>query len=120
MTFLSNPYVLPVALLVVSNVFMTAAWYWHLRFTGFPIWGVVLASWGLAFIEYCFAVPANRLGYRVYSAAELKTIQELITLCAFVVFSWLYLKEPPTWNTLVGFAFIAIGAAFVFRGAPAA
>lgn len=119
MAILANPYVLPIALLVVSNAFMTAAWYWHLRFTGFPIWGVVLVSWGLALVEYCFAVPANRFGYRVYSAAELKTIQEVITLAMFVVFSWAYLREPPSWNQLVGFAFIAVGAAFVFRGGTA-
>lgn len=119
MAFLTSPAILPVLLLVISNVFMTAAWYWHLRFTGFPITGVIAISWGLALIEYCFAVPANRLGYQVYSAAELKTIQEVITLTIFVIFSIVYLKEPPTWNQLVGFAFIGIGAAFIFRGTAA-
>lgn len=116
MQLLGSPAVLPILLLAVSNVFMTAAWYWHLRFTAFPITGVIAISWGLALIEYCFAVPANRIGHQVYSAAELKTIQEVITLAAFVVFSIFYLREPPTWNQLIGFVFIGIGAAFVFRG----
>ena len=120
MQFLASPYVLPILLLIVSNVFMTAAWYWHLRYTGFPIAGVIAISWGLALIEYCFAVPANRIGYRAYSAAELKTIQEVITLVIFVVFSLVYLKESLTWNHLVGFALIAVGAAFVFRGSGVA
>ena len=114
--FLASPYVLPIVLLVISNVFMTAAWYWHLRFTGLALWIVVMTSWGLALIEYCFAVPANRIGYQVYSAAELKTIQEVITLSVFTIFSLLYLKEAPSWNHLIGFALIAVGAAFVFRG----
>jgi uncharacterized protein (DUF486 family) len=83
------------------------------------LWQVVLVSWSLAFIEYCLAVPANRIGYRVYSAAELKTIQEVITLTVFVIFSLVYLKQAPTLNHLIGFAFIAIGAAFIFRGSAA-
>jgi len=118
--FFASPAVLPIVFLGISNVFMTAAWYWHLRFTGVALWTVVLISWGLAFVEYCFAVPANRIGSQVYSAAELKTIQEVITLSVFVVFSIVYLKQPPTWNHLVGFAFIAVGAAFIFRGGAVA
>ena len=95
---------------------MTLAWYGHLKFKATPLLIVILASWGIAFFEYCLAVPANRIGHGVYSAAQLKTIQEVITLTVFVGFSALYLKEAVTLNTLVGFAFIAVGAAFVFRG----
>ena len=108
--------VMPIALLIVSNVFMTFAWYGHLKFTDRPLLLVVIASWCIAFVEYCFAVPANRIGYAVYSAAELKTIQEVITLLVFVVFSIFYLREPMTPNHVVGFAFIALGAFFVFKG----
>ncbi|MGP9820287.1 DMT family protein [Salinarimonas sp. NSM] len=107
---------LPILLLVLSNVFMTVAWYGHLKFPGAPLWGVVLASWGIAFFEYCLAVPANRIGHGTYSAAELKTIQEVITLCVFAVFSVTVLKEALTMNHLVGFGFIALGAFFVFKG----
>ena len=110
------PYAAPVLLLVVSNVFMTFAWYGHLKFPAAALWTVVLASWGIAFFEYCLAVPANRIGHRVYSAAELKTIQEVITLAVFALFSVLYLKEAFTLNHAVGFGFIALGAFFVFRG----
>lgn len=110
------PAVLPVLLLLASNLFMTFAWYGHLRFTDRPLWLVVLASWGLAFFEYWLAVPANRLGYSVYSGAELKTIQEVVTLTVFAGFAVLYLKEPLTWNHGVGFALIALGAWVVFRG----
>jgi uncharacterized protein (DUF486 family) len=111
-----NPYVAPVLLLVASNVFMTLAWYGHLKFPSTALWVVVLVSWGIALIEYCLAVPANRIGHRVYSAAELKTMQEVITLIVFAVFSVVYLKETFTLNHAVGFAFIAVGAFFVFRG----
>jgi uncharacterized protein (DUF486 family) len=110
------PFVLPVLLLVASTVFMTFAWYGHLRFGDRALWVVVLASWGLAFFEYWLAVPANRIGYAVYSGAELKTIQEVVTLSVFAVFSVLYLKESLTWNHGVGFALIALGAWVVFRG----
>jgi len=113
---LSSPYVLPILMLFASNVFMTAAWYWHLKFKELPLTGVILLSWGLAFVEYCLAVPANRWGNAVYSAAQLKTIQEIITLLVFVVFSIAYLQQPFTWNYAVGFALIAAGAFFVFRG----
>ena len=108
--------ILPIVLLLVSNVFMTFAWYGHLKFTDRPLWLVVMASWGIAFIEYCFAVPANRYGHAVYSAAELKTMQEVITLTVFAVFSVLYLGERMTSNHLVGFALICGGAFFVFKG----
>ena len=116
MSAILSPKVLPILLLIASNVFMTLAWYGHLKFPGKALWAVVIVSWLIALVEYCLAVPANRLGYTVYSAAELKTIQEVITLSVFVVFSVVYLKEAITWNHLVGFAFIAVGAAFIFRG----
>ena len=110
-----SPFALPVLLLIGSNIFMTAAWYWHLRFKEVPLWSVILISWGLAFIEYCMAVPANRYGNAVYSAAQLKTMQEVITLLVFAAFSVLYLKEPIGWNHAVGFTLIASGAFFVFH-----
>jgi hypothetical protein len=109
-------YITPILLLVCSNVFMTLAWYGHLNFKAKPLILVVLASWGIAFIEYCFAVPANRYGHAVYSAAQLKTIQEVITLIVFAGFSVVYLKEPLGWNHAVGFTLIAAGAGFVFAG----
>ena len=108
--------VLPIVLLLASNVFMTLAWYGHLKFTDCPLWLVVFASWMIALIEYCLAVPANRIGHQVYSAAELKTMQEVITLLVFAVFSVTYLKEALTWNHALGFGFIALGAFFVFKG----
>jgi uncharacterized protein (DUF486 family) len=114
--FLGSPYLSPILLLVGSNVFMTMAWYGHLKFKEVPLWGVILASWGIAFVEYCMAVPANRFGSAVYSTAQLKTIQEIITLLVFAVFSVLYLKEAFTWNYAIGFAFVALGAFFIFRG----
>ena len=107
---------LPVAMLLLSNVFMMFAWYGHLNFPNRPLMLVILVSWGIAFFEYCLAVPANRIGHQVYSAAQLKTIQEVITLIVFAAFSVLYLKESLTWNHAIGFALIAAGAAFVFRG----
>ena len=112
---LLSPKLLPVVMLLASNVFMTFAWYGHLKYTNSPIWFAVIASWGIAFFEYWLAVPANRIGHQVYSAAELKTMQEVITLIVFAGFSVLYLKESLTWNHAIGFCFIAIGAAFVFR-----
>lgn len=105
----------PVLLLCASNLFMTLAWYGHLRFRSAPLALVVLVSWGIAFVEYCLAVPANRIGRSVYSAAELKTMQEVITLIVFAAFSVLYLGEALRWNHAVGFAFIAAGAFFVFN-----
>jgi uncharacterized protein (DUF486 family) len=115
MAALLSPKILPILLLVASNVFMTFAWYGHLKFKASALWVVVLVSWGIAFFEYWLAVPANRLGHQVYSAAELKTIQEVITLTVFAVFSVLYLKESFTLNHLIGFAMIAGGAAVIFR-----
>lgn len=111
-----SAHISPIILLVASNVFMTLAWYGHLKFKSTPLLIVVVASWGIAFIEYCLAVPANRIGHAVYSAAQLKTMQEVITLIVFAGFSALYLKEPLTVNHAIGFAFIALGAWFVFRG----
>ena len=111
----TSPYLLPIILLLCSNLFMTMAWYGHLRFKAAPLWGVILVSWGIAFIEYCFAVPANRYGNAVYSAAQLKTMQEVITLVVFAGFSLVYLKEPIGWNHLVGFALISAGAFFIFQ-----
>jgi len=105
-----------VLMLVCSNVFMTFAWYGHLKFKTSPIWLAVTASWLIAFFEYWLAVPANRIGSQAYSAAELKTIQEVVTLSVFAVFSVFYLKEALTWNHAFGFALIAAGAAFIFRG----
>jgi hypothetical protein len=113
---LASPYVLPILMLLGSNVFMTLAWYGHLRFKETPLFGVILAAWGIAFIEYCLAVPANRWGNAVYTTAQLKTIQEIITLLVFAGFSIFYLKEAITLNHAVGFALIAAGAFFVFRG----
>ena len=110
-----STFALPILLLLVSNVFMTFAWYGHLKFKSTPLMLAILASWGLAFIEYCLAVPANRIGHAVYSTAELKTMQEVITLGVFAGFSVLYLKEPLAWNHAVGFALIALGAYFVFQ-----
>jgi len=108
------PFVAPILLLICSNVFMTAAWYGHLKFTDRPLLLIILISWGIALIEYCFAVPANRLGYGAYSAAELKTIQEVITLIVFAGFAFLYLGEKLTLSHGLGFALIATGAAVVF------
>jgi uncharacterized protein (DUF486 family) len=114
-TFIS-PYLLPILLLIGSNVFMTFAWYGHLRFKESPLLLAIVVSWGIALLEYCMAVPANRFGSAVYTTAQLKTMQEVITLVVFAGFSVLYLKEALTWNHAVGFALIAAGAFFVFRG----
>jgi len=106
----------PILLLVVSNVFMTFAWYGQLKVEHRAMWLIVLISWGIAFFEYCLAVPANRIGRAVYDPAELKAMQEVITLAVFAVFSVLWLREPFTLNHAIGFALIALGAFFVFRG----
>lgn len=111
---ISPAYWSPVALLVLSNVFMTIAWYGHLKFKAAPLLMVILASWAIAFVEYCLAVPANRIGHQVYSAAELKTMQEVITLVVFAIFSVTVLKEAFTLKHALGFAFIAFGAGIVF------
>ncbi len=104
-----------ILLLTISNVFMTFAWYGHLRFTNTILWKVVLISWGIAFFEYCFQVPANRIGYGAFTGAQLKLIQEVITLSVFAVFSVMYLREPFKWNYAVGFAFMVIAAFFIFK-----
>ncbi|HRN84448.1 MAG TPA: DMT family protein [Hyphomicrobium sp.] len=109
-------FIAPILLLALSNVFMTFAWYGHLKFKAAPIWIVILASWGIAFFEYCLAVPANRWGHGAYTAAELKTIQEVLTLLVFAGFSIWFLKEPLTVNHAVGFALIIAGAYFIFKG----
>jgi uncharacterized protein (DUF486 family) len=113
-------YLLPIGLLFVSNIFMTFAWYGHLGDMSRPIWLAVLLAWGLAFVEYCLAVPANRIGYGVYTAAELKTLQEVITLIIFAGFAVFWLGEKLTVNHLVGFSLIAAGAFFIFKGPIAA
>lgn len=115
MSALTSAYVLPVILLLASNVFMTFAWYGHLNYASKPLWMAVMASWGIALFEYWLAVPANRIGYTVYSAAELKTMQEVITFIVFAGFSVFYLKQAITTNHLIGFALIAAGAFFVFK-----
>jgi len=108
-------YALPVALLIGSNAFMTTAWYWHLRYREIPLYWVIPISWGLALFEYCLAVPANRYGSYVYDPAQLKTIQEVVTLSVFAVFSAVYLRDPLTLSQGFGFALIAAGAFFVFH-----
>lgn len=105
----------PILLLTLSNIFMTFAWYGHLKYKSAPLVTVVLLSWGIAFFEYCLAVPANRIGHGTYSAAELKTIQEVITLSVFAIFSVLFLKEAITINHVIGFTLIVAGAFFVFK-----
>ena len=105
----------PILMLIASNVFMTFAWYGHLKFKSTTLWIVVLASWGIAFFEYCLAVPANRIGSAAYSTAQLKSIQEVITLIVFAGFSVLYLGERFTLSYAVGFALIAAGAYCMFR-----
>ncbi|MBD0414578.1 DMT family protein [Oryzicola mucosus] len=115
MATLLSPKVLPILMLIASNVFMTFAWYGHLKFKTSALYVVVMVSWGIAFFEYWLAVPANRIGSDVYSAAQLKTIQEVITLTVFVAFSVFYLKEAITWHHVIGFAFIALGAGLIFR-----
>jgi uncharacterized protein (DUF486 family) len=109
------PYLAPILLLFCSNVFMTFAWYGQLKFPNAILWQVVLVSWGIAFFEYCLAVPANRIGHQVYSAAQLKTMQEIITLLVFGVFSVMYLGESLKWNHMVAFAFLCGAAFFSFH-----
>ena len=105
----------PIALLLISNVFMTFAWYGQLKFPDRPLWIVVLVSWGIAFVEYCFAVPANRIGYTMYSAAQLKTMQEIITLLVFAVFSVTYLGEAIRWNHVAAFGCLVFAGYFAFN-----
>jgi uncharacterized protein len=107
-------HIAPIVLLIGSNVFMTFAWYGHLKYTDRPLILVILVSWGIAFFEYCLQVPANRLGYAVYSPAQLKTIQEIVTLVVFAGFSVFWLGAEIRWNHLVGFVLIALAAFFIF------
>lgn len=107
--------VLTIGLLLASNIFMTFAWYGHLKFKSAPLITVILISWGIALFEYALQVPANRIGHGHFTAAQLKTIQEVITLSVFAIFSWAYLKEPITWQHGAGFALIAAGAWFIFH-----
>ncbi len=104
-----------IGLLVISNIFMTFAWYGHLKYRSAPLFVAILASWGIAFAEYCFQGPANRIGYGQFTGAQLKTIQEVITLAVFSIFSVVYLKEQLRWNYLVGFGLIVAAVFFVFK-----
>lgn len=106
---------LTILLLTISNIFMTFAWYGHLKYRNKPLFAVIIASWLIAFLEYCFQVPANRIGYGRFNAAQLKTIQEVITLVVFSIFSVLYLKEPFRWNYAVGFALIVVAVFVIFH-----
>jgi uncharacterized protein (DUF486 family) len=108
------PALAPLVFLSISNVFMTFAWYGQLKFPDRPLWIVILVSWGIAFIEYCFAVPANRIGHEVYSAAQLKTMQEIITLIVFGFFSVLYLGEAIRWNHAAAFLCLVLAGYFAF------
>ena len=108
-------YLTPILLLIASNVFMTFAWYGHLKFTDRPLFLVILVSWGIAFFEYCLQVPANRYGYTVYNPAQLKAIQEIITLCVFVAFSTFYLGTAIKWNQVAGFVLIVVAAFLIFK-----
>lgn len=105
----------PVLLLLISNIFMTFAWYGHLKFKSTALWVVILASWGIAFLEYCFQVPANRIGHEYFSAPQLKIMQEAITIMVFSIFSIFYLKEDLRWNDVVGFILILLAVVFVFK-----
>jgi hypothetical protein len=112
-----EPVMTTVLLLVASNVLMTIAWYWHLKHTDRALWTVILISWGVAFFEYCLAVPANRIGYQAgYSGAQLKIIQEVITLAVFAVFAVVYLGEAIRWNYLAACACMVAAVAFVMQG----
>jgi uncharacterized protein (DUF486 family) len=104
-----------ILLLVLSNTFMTFAWYGHLKYGhDWPLWKAIVVSWGIAFLEYCLAVPANRIGYAVFSGFQLKIIQEVITLAVFIVFALFFLKEKMAWNYLVAFVFLGVAAFFAF------
>jgi len=105
----------PVLLLICSNVFMTFAWYGHLKFKSTALWVVILVSWGIAFFEYCLQVPANRIGHEYYSAAQLKGLQEIITLAVFALFSIYYLGENLRWNHIAGFVLLVIAGFLIFK-----
>lgn len=104
-----------IILLTISNIFMTFAWYGHLKYRNSPILMAILVSWGIAFFEYCFMVPANRIGSYQFSTVQLKTIQEIITLIVFCFFSWFYMNEAIKLNHLIGFIFIVLAAFFIFK-----
>jgi uncharacterized protein (DUF486 family) len=104
-----------IILLFISNLFMTFAWYWHLKSLDTNLFKVILISWGLAFFEYCFMIPANRIGYQHFNAFQLKMIQEVITLVVFVGFAMWYLKEPFRINYLYGFIFLLLAVYFIFK-----
>ena len=110
------PYLAPILLLSCSNIFMTIAWYGHLKFKAWPMALAIVVSWGIAFVDYCFAVPANRIGNAVYSPAELKSMQEIITLTVFAGFTAVYFREPLTLVQGAAFALIGLGAVLVFQG----
>lgn len=112
------PFIFPILLLCASNLFMTAAWYGHLNYKNVSLWIVILVSWGIAFFEYCLQVPANRLGHGVYSAAQLKILQEAITMVVFVVFAWLYLHETPKRHEIFGMILVLAGVAVAQFGGP--
>ncbi len=105
-----------ILLLIASNTFMTFAWYGHLKFKGAPLWMAILASWGIAFFEYCLMVPANRWGHTTMSGSQLKILQEVITIGVFLVFAYFYLGETPTWRVGTAFAMIVGAAAVAFGG----
>ncbi|MDR2893715.1 MAG: DMT family protein [Deltaproteobacteria bacterium] len=115
MAFPHSAPLITIGLLLCSNIFMTAAWYGHLKFPAVSLWRVVLISWGIAFFEYCLQVPANRYGFGYFNAAELKTIQEVLSLSVFMVFAVFYLGEPLKWNYLLGFAMIVAAAFVIFH-----
>jgi uncharacterized protein len=104
-----------IILLTISNIFMTFAWYGHLKYRHTPLFKVIVISWLIAFLEYCFQVPANRIGSYEFSVAQLKTIQEVITLTVFSAFSVLYLGQPIRWNYVVGFAMMVLAVAVIFK-----
>ncbi|MDB5051838.1 MAG: hypothetical protein JWO30_4909 [Fibrobacteres bacterium] len=104
-----------ILLLIISNVFMTFAWYGHLHYKNVPLWKVILVSWAIAFLEYCFQVPANRIGSQYFTGIQLKVIQEVITLAVFMIFAILYLKESLRWNHMVAFAFLIGAVGFAMK-----
>lgn len=110
-----HPALTTISLLTISNIFMTFAWYGHLKFKSSPIYLVIVVSWGIAFFEYCFQVPANRIGHGYFSAVQLKTIQEIITFVVFIIFSIFYLGEKIKWNHLAGFALIVAATFLIFK-----
>jgi uncharacterized protein (DUF486 family) len=104
-----------IVLLTISNIFMTFAWYGHLKYRNVPLPKVIVISWMIAFFEYCFQVPANRIGSYEFTAAQLKIIQEVITLTVFSFFSVLYLRQPIRWNYIVSFGLVVVAVAVAFK-----